>query len=174
MENKYLSPSSYPDIALASSANHDKTPTPFTHKYLKNSLEDIVSQSNSKNKSGPLEDMLSDKVKSLKASVVALLEEIKLREDLNTSHLNKMNDEILNQHNELMHLENVKDCYPFDLVRDADEARVKIKDNVLELERELRSEGLECWRDLMFLKKYLMGSLKDYWELVRRRQVLGK
>ena len=71
-----------------------------------------------------------------------------------------------------MQLENIKDCYPFDLTRDVDEAKTKIKTNVLELEREKRQEGLKCWRDLMFLKKYLMVSLKDYWELVRRRGVL--
>jgi hypothetical protein len=52
------------------------------------------------------------------------------------------------------------------------EAKDKIKSNVLELEREKRKEQLECWRDLMFLKKYLMVSLKDYWELERKRGML--
>jgi hypothetical protein len=70
-------------------------------------------------------------------------------------------------------MDNIRDSYPFDLTRDLDEAKARIKSNVLELEREKRQKGLECWRDLMFLKKYLMRSLKDYWELARKRKVLG-
>lgn len=116
--------------------------------------------------------MFSDKSRTLKATVNALLEEIQLREDLNTHHFKKMNDEICRQHTDLMQLENIRDCYPFDLTRDVDEAKTRIKTNVLELEREKRQEGLECWRDLMFLKKYLMVSLKDYWELFRKRSIL--
>ncbi len=52
--------------------------------------------------------------------------------------------------------------------------KTKIEGNVLELEKERRNEYLECWRDLMFLKKYLMVALKDYWELVKKREVLEK
>lgn len=40
------------------------------------------------------------------------------------------------------------------------------------LEQEKRKEELECWRDLMFLKKYLLSSLKEYWDLVKRGEVL--
>ncbi len=71
-----------------------------------------------------------------------------------------------------MQLENFKDHYPFNLTSDISEAKAQIETNVLELEKEKRKEGLECWRDLMFLKKYLMVSLKDYWELIRKRGVL--
>jgi len=145
---------------------------PFIHNELKKSLEVIVSNSKSKQKSCPLEDMFSDKAKTLKASVNAILEEIKLREDLNTSQFKKINGEICRQHTELMQLENLKDHYPFNLTKDIGETKTQIETNVLELEKEKRKEGLECWRDLMFLKKYLMVSLKDYWELVRKRGVL--
>lgn len=172
MENRYLSPAAYPDIVSTSSNDSREKASPFAHKELKKSLEVIASSPEPKRKSSLLEDMFSDKARTLKASVNALLEEIQLREDLNASHFGKIDGEVRRLHTELMNLENISDCYPGDLTRDVDEAKVKIKANVLELERERRSEGLECWRDLMFLKKYLMGSLKDYWELVRRRVVL--
>lgn len=172
MENKNLFPAIYPNVVATSSGNSKRTAVPFAHKELKKSLEEIVSNFDSEKKPTLLEDMLSDKAKTLKASVNALLEEIVLREDLNASQFKKMNGEICRQHTELMSLENIRDCYPEDLFKDVDEAKAKIKANVLELEREKRSEGLECWRDLMFLKKYLMVSLKDYWELVRRRGML--
>ena len=174
MESDFLTLSKYPVLDAASSKKGKEVPTPYSNKKIKKSLEEIVSAHNSKKGSGrnPLEDMISDKVETLKASVVALLEEIKLREDLNSNHFNKINCEICKLHTDLLNLDNVNISYPNDLLREINEARSRINDNVLELEREKRNEGLECWRDLMFLKKYLMGALKDYWELVRRRRVL--
>ena len=172
MENEILSSLKYPESHQALPNLHYSSPTPFSHKELKKSIETIVAGSNTKKNPNPLENMLSDKAKTLKASVVALLEEIKLREDLNSRHFNKMDREIRKLHSELMNLENVGVTYPNELLREINEARSRIKDNVLELEREKRSEGLECWRDLMFLKKYLMVALKDYWELKRRRKAL--
>jgi hypothetical protein len=174
MEGKSLSPAVYPNIVPISSRDPRKTATPFAHRELKKSLEVIASNPEPRQKISILEDMFSDKARTLKASVNALLEEIQLREDLNVSHFGKIDGEVRRLHSELMNLENISDCYPGDLTRDLSEAKVKIKANVLELEREKRSEDLECWRDLMFLKKYLMGSLKEYWELVRRRGMLGE
>jgi len=118
MENKYLSPTVYPNVVSTSSNNSEKTATPFTHKELKKSLEVIISSPKPKQKSCPLEDMFSDKAKTLKASVNALLEEIQLRENLNAFQFKKMNGEICRQHTELMQLENIRDCYSFDLTRD--------------------------------------------------------
>jgi hypothetical protein len=172
MESRNLSPAIYPNIVSTSSQDPRKKAAPFAHKELKKSLEAIVANPDPKHKRHLLEDMFSDKARTLKATVNALLEEIQLREDLNNSHFKKMNNEICRQDTELMQLDNIRDSYPFDLTRDLDEAKARIKTNVLELEREKRQEGLECWRDLMFLKKYLMVSLKDYWELVRKREVL--
>lgn len=174
MGNEHLSPAIYPNVVSTSSKNPGKTASPFSHKELKKSLEVIISNPKPKQKSCPLEDMFSDKAKTLKASVNALLEEIKLREDLNAHQFKKINSEICRQHTQMMQLENLKDHYPFDLAKDLDHAKAQVETNVLELEREKRQEGLECWRDLMFLKKYLMVSLKDYWELVRKREVLGE
>jgi len=91
---------------------------------------------------------------------------------LNAYQTKKINGEICRQHTELMQLENLTDHYLFNLTKDISETKTNIETNVLELEKEKRKEGLECWRDLMFLKKYLMVSLKDYWELDRKRGVL--
>lgn len=172
MKNKYLLPDSYPSPILTSLDSDKKPKSPFRHSEIKKSIEKITTEKSHRNNHNVLEDLIFDKVRTLKASVNALLEEISLREELNACHLKKMNGEICQQHTELMNLENIKDCYPLDLFKNVDETKARIKANVLELEREKRAEGLECWRDLMFLKKYLMGALKDYWELSRRRGVL--
>ncbi len=172
MKNKYLSPAKYPGVVSTSSGEYGRTSIPFNHKEIKKSLEVIIAEP--KKRSCPLENMFSDKAKTLKASVNAILEEIKLRGDLNISQTKTIDGEICRQHTELMQLANLKDHYPFNLTKNIDETKAQIETNVLELEREKRKEGLECWRDLMFLKKYLMISLKDYWELDRKRRVLDR
>ncbi len=79
MENKHLSPATYPNVVSTSSNNPEKTATTFAHKELKKSLELIISNSNCEKTPSLLEDMFSDKAKTLKASVNALLEEITAR-----------------------------------------------------------------------------------------------
>ena len=115
MESKNLSLATYPKIVTTYSGDSRKKATPFTHQELKKSLETIVSDPEPITRRPVLEEMFSDKAKTLKASINALLEEIQLREDLNTRHFKKMNDEICRQHTELMQLENIIDCHPFDL-----------------------------------------------------------
>ena len=51
--------------------------------------------------------------------------------------------------------------------------KMEFENNILELEKEKRKEYLECWRDLMFLKKYLLAAFKEYWDLIKKREVLS-
>lgn len=168
MGNRYLHLGAYPDLIGSFSDNEPKSKSPFHDREIKKTVERIAFEKKSKGFS-VLEDLISDKAKTLKASVNALLEEISLREDLNVSMFKKIDDEVCKLRGELMQLNNLSDSYPFDLSAQLDEAKFRLKENVLELERERRAEGLECWRDLMGLKKDLMVALKEYWELVRRR-----
>ena len=50
---------------------------------------------------------------------------------------------------------------------------MQLEENVIELEQEKRKEYLECCRDLMFLKKYLLNAFKEYWDLFKRREILS-
>lgn len=172
MENKYLSLATYPGVISSPVKYDNNNCIPFSNGELKKSLETIVSNDKSKHINTILEGMFSDKSKSLKASVNALLEEIKLRESINVYHLKKVEYEVCKQHTRLMQIDNLNDHHPSDLTKYFDDAKNKIESNVLDLEKEKRKEQLECWRDLMFLKKYLMSALKDYWELARKRKVL--
>ena len=167
MKNKYLLPGSYP--ILKSPDSDIKSRSLFRDVDIKGSIERIATEKGSKKGHNVLEDLISDKARTLKASVNALLEEIRLREELNGSLVKKIDGEVCKLRVELMGLDNLMDSYPFDLSAGLDEARFRIKESVFELERERRAEGVECWRDLMGLKRDLMTSLKEYWELVRRR-----
>jgi predicted nucleic acid-binding protein len=84
-----------------------------------------------------------------------------------------MDDEICRQNTKLLQLDTVKNHYSPELQRARDKRRTQLEANVLELEQEKRKEYLECWRDLMFMKKYLLTSLKDYWDLAKKRNLLS-
>ena len=123
MEIKYLSPATYPDIVSTPYSYTSKPDTPFNHEELKKSLEEIVSNPKSETDNSPLENMFSDKSKSLKASVNALLEEIKLREGINTYQLKRIEYEVCQQHTRLMQLDNLNDHHPSDLTKYNDETK---------------------------------------------------
>jgi len=71
-----------------------------------------------------------------------------------------------------MHLGNLKVQYFPDWFIDINKIKLQFEDNVIELEKEKRKEYLECWRDLMFLKKYLLIAFKEYWDLIKKRELL--
>jgi hypothetical protein len=146
---------------------------PFYHTDLKESLENIVFKEESKKGEGMLERVLSDKTKTLKSTIKALVNEIKLRESLNSHLLNNIDVDICRQHTYMGQVKYMKGGYSIEQEREKKKLNSKFENNVLELEKDKRKEYLECWRDLMFMNKYLLSALKDYWDLTKRRSALG-
>ncbi len=70
---------------------------PFLHLKSSLPLENIVFNENSGKEKSHLENLFFDKTKTLKANVKALLDEISLREQLNSHLLNKIEDDISRQ-----------------------------------------------------------------------------
>lgn len=151
----------------------NQSPKPFYHTALGETLEAITLKETPERETGTLERFFSDKTRTHKATVRALLDEITLRERLDSHLITKIDNEICRQHTDLMQLGNLKAHYTPDLAKGIAKTRLQLESNVLELEKEKRKEYLECWRDLMFLKKYLLTSLKDYWGLVKKRRLLS-
>lgn len=147
-------------------------PRPFYHTGMEESLEHIVLNEEPEKKDA-VDKVFSDKGRTLKATIKALFNEILLRERLDSFLLYNMNEDICKQHN---YLESIKELHRFsystELLNDFHEKKMKLEDNVLGLEKEKRKEYLECWRDLMALKKYLLSALKDYWNLNSRKSFL--
>lgn len=147
---------------------------PFYHSDLNPTLEEITLKTKKKGKSGLLENLITDKTKSLKATVKALLSEINNREKLNRYLLNSLEEDICRLNSGILNLKNINTYYQFDKFLDVDKIKQKTEKNVLTLESEKRKEHIECWKDLMFLKKYLMSALKEYWDAVKRRELLRR
>ncbi len=146
---------------------------PFYHSDLKDSLENIVIGEAPVKKEGLLGKVFTDKTKTLKATIKALFNEVILREKMNVHLLNKIDEDVSKQNTEFSNLKTSSFNYSPDLQKELNNKKMQLQDNVLELDKERRKEYLECWRDLMFLKKYLFSALKDYWDLSNRRSALA-
>lgn len=149
-------------------------PRPFYHTGMEQGLEKIVFDETPEIKKDDIGKVFSDKSRILKSTVKALFNEIMLREQLDSFLLYAMNKDICRQHN---YLESLKELnrfnYSHELLKDFHDAKMKIEDSVLGLKKEKRKEYLECWKDLMGLKKYLLSALKDYWNTSNRGSFLS-
>ena len=146
---------------------------PFFHSELKESLETVVLKEEPEKEQGIAERIFSDKGKSHKATIKALFTEIQLREKLDTFLVYKIEKDMCTQKSQLEHLSSLRTHYNPELHNDISKSKKQLEGNLLELEREKRKEYIECWRDLMFMKKYLMTSLKDYWDMAKKRNMLS-
>lgn len=148
-------------------------PRPFYHTGFEKSLERIVLNEPVK-ENGMVERVFTNKGRTLKSTIKALFNEIMLRERLDSFLLYRINDGICRQHNYLESLKVLNQHnYSPELLNEFAGKKAQIEDSVLKLEQEKRKEYLECWKDLMSLKKYLLSALKDYWNLTSRESFLN-
>lgn len=140
---------------------------PFYH-----ALEGISFKTQPDRKTGPLEKIFSNKSRTSKATVKALLEEIELRENVDSHLLYSIEEDICKQSAYLSHLKSIPIQYSFELAKSLNKTKGHIEKNIISLEQEKRKELLDCWRDMMLLKKYLMSSLTDYWSQTKKREML--
>jgi len=140
---------------------------PFYHTDFKD-IERIIEDKHYENKY-LVKRLFSDKSKTLKATIKALLDEIRLRERLNVDLLSKIDEDICKCKTYLYYFDLIQ---PYAISYDLLSKKIKLQNQIFQLEQEKRKEYRECWHDLMFLKKYLMSALKDYWDISRKDKFL--
>ena len=146
---------------------------PFYHTNISHTLEDILVNNTPMKEQGVVDRLFSDKCKSLKTTFKSLLEEIQLREKLDCHLLLRINQDISWQTQQLGQVNSIKGHYSEEWIKEINNLKMKLENNILDLEKEKRKEYLECWRDLMFLKKYLMIAFKEYWDITKKRELLS-
>ena len=150
------------------------TPRHFYQTGFEDTLEEIVKDIQAAPAQGYLDGMLGDKKRTLKAVVKSLFNEIQSREQLSTILLGKINEEILNSHTYLHEIRDLTSrSYSMDLALNLGRRRTQLEDRIIGLEKQKQEESLTCWRDLMQIRRYLLTSLKDYWEFARKTVHLG-
>ncbi len=123
---------------------------------------------------GIVDRVFSDKGRTLKATIKALFNEILTRERLDSALLGRIDSDICNTGSYLEQIRMVTQRqYMPDLEIALSRRRTQLESRVMDLEKEKRQEYLTCWKDLMFLKKYLLSALKDYWTVSNRKSFLN-
>ncbi len=146
---------------------------PFYHTDFKDSLEKIVFKNHSEVKGSILDKVFSEKQKTIASTIKSVLDEIHLREALDLHLLKKINEDISWQRLQLDHLNSLKVQYFIELSNEVASQKTKIEKNIVDLDQEKRKEYIECWNDLMELKKTLLLTLKDFWEVAKRQNLLS-
>jgi hypothetical protein len=148
-------------------------PRPFYETGIAESLENIILQDDPEKERSIVEKIFSDKGRTLKATIKALFNELLLRQNLNYKLLDGIDSDICKTGS---YLEQIRFFtqrqYTPDLEIAFSRRRTQLENQVVELEKEKRQEYLTCWKDLMFLKKYLLSALKDYWTASNRKSFL--
>ena len=166
--------SQYKSIMPSYLENSVLKPRPFYHTGIEDSLENIVLKEEPLPERGTIDKIFSDKGRNLKATVKALFNEILLRERLNTYLLGRMDSDICKTDS---YLEQIKFLtqrqYTPDLEISLSRRRTQLESRLIDLGKEKRQEYLTCWKDLMFLKRYLLSAFKDYWNISNRKSFLG-
>ena len=147
---------------------------PFYHTDFKDSLEKIVFKNQPETKGSILDKVFSEKQKTISSTIRSILDEIHLREALDLHLLQKINEDISWQRLQLEHLNSLKVQYFVELSNEVASRKTKVEKNIVELEQEKRKEYLECWNDLMELKKTLLLTLKDFWDVAKRQGLLSE
>ena len=142
------------------------------HPGSKKSLGKIVSEIKTTKGMKIIDRLFLDKAKTLKATVNALLEEVENRRNLNHSLVDEIDREKAVINSDLIHLNNLRVHYDLERDRERNKSKLKLEDKAQRLGEEKRREDVDCWRDMMFLKKYLMSALREYWDVVKRRELL--
>jgi len=117
------------------------------------------------------EMIFTDRTGSLKSTVKELLAEIERRENLHTN-LNSRVGEDISKCGEYLQKVKFWTDRPYNPDTNFLRRKSNLEQQIFSLEEQKRTEDLTCWRDLMFLRKYLMVALKDYWKLTKCRNVL--
>lgn len=165
--------SSYRNVLPGYLENSALKPRQFYSTGFEDSLENIVFKEEPQKEKSVIEKVFSDKNRTLKATVKALFNEILLRERLNSELLSRIDSDMCKPGSYLSQVKRIlKRQYTPDLEIAFSRRRTNLEKQVQELEKEKRQEYLACWKDLMFLRKYLLSALKDYWTLSGRKSFL--
>lgn len=121
-----------------------------------------------------LESIFTNKTKVLKSTIKQLFNEINLRLQTDKDIFQDITDDICACYTFLEEIKlHIGRGYDMEMVLALLPRRSQLETQIFDLKKQKRTEALECWRDMMFLKKYMMSALSEYWLLSKRQQLLS-
>ncbi|MFX1517258.1 MAG: hypothetical protein ACFFC6_13220 [Promethearchaeota archaeon] len=122
--------------------------------------------------SKPLESeefFFSDKIELIKQAITEIISEMKTRQALNRVFIHRIDSIIDNFTHELNELKH----WTLGNNASIETRRIHLEKELLQLEKEKRSNNLSCWKDLLWLKKDLREAVIEYKSLTRMKIILS-
>jgi len=140
--------------------------------------EDLLARSEtlenqtSKNSNDIINTFFSDKVTIHRATLENILLQIEERKRIKERNLLSIRKDMCKCHSYLLQIETLANLlYSQDIAMGR--RRIILDGQMLSLNKDLRAEELGYWRDLVFLKKEFMETLKEYQAAKKRRELLS-
>ena len=115
------------------------------------------------------DDFFLDKMELNRQVIVETIAEIKTRQRLNSLFIQGIDSKIANMLHELDKLKH----WSLGNNPSIETRRIHLEKEILQLEKEKRVNNLNCWRDLLLLKKDLREALGEYKTLMRFKEILS-
>lgn len=144
---------------------------PFFHSGFELGLERLVMDKPDES-SDLLDSMFFARIKSVKATIRELLKEIKIREELDIHLMSHIDSSKSSLNSKLVNLEAINISYMINREQ-IYVMKAHLRNNILELERQKRAEYLQCWHDLLGLKRDLLRSLSEFWDLAKKQEMIS-
>jgi len=140
--------------------------------------EDLLTRSKtledqaSKNSNDLINTFFTDKVTILRATLENIVSQISERRSIKERNVVNIRKDMCKCQSYLLEIEALtKLLYRHDI--SMGRRRTNLDGQMFSLKKDLRSEELSYWRDLVFLKKEFMESLKEYQAAKKRRELLS-
>jgi hypothetical protein len=140
--------------------------------------EDLLAKSKtlesqtSKSSNDLINTFFSDKVAILRAGLENILSQIEERKRIKERNLLSIRKDMCKCQSYLMEIESLANVL-YSRGINMGRRRTNLDGQMFSLKKDLRSEELSYWRDLAFLKKEFMGTLKDYQAAKKRKELLS-
>ena len=126
----------------------------------------------SKNSNDLINTFFSDKVGMLKAGLENILSQVEERKGIKERNVVSIRKDMCRCQSYLLEIEALtKVLYTHDI--SMGRKRTNLDGQMFSLKKDLRSEELSYWRDLVFLKKEFMETLKEYQAAKKRNELLS-
>ena len=117
-----------------------------------------------------IDSFFQDRVTLNRMHVSSLVSQITRRNNLQKDNLYKIEKDMMKCQAQLFEIEHVPRWYNANITR----TRNMLEKEILALEKEKRAEYVSCWRDLVLVKRDLIGALKEFKSTEQRQElVLG-
>jgi len=110
-----------------------------------------------------------DKVERIKQVILETISEMKSRQRLNEFFIQGIDSKVASFLHDLDELKH----WSLGNNPSIETRRIHLEKEVLQLEKEKRINNLNCWRDLLLLKKDLREALSEYKSLMRFKEILS-